>query len=204
MKIQPDLIVFFSAAALLFSEGSYAGEGGRLYLENCAVCHGRGGEGLSASALRKEGMLRTSSHDYFTNSIRFGRPIRGCPSFEGKIPEDGMKDIASHIKGWQEEAALEAPAHNVIPKKTARGEDLFTLCGGCHGLYGEGAMGPPLLDPGFLKSISDADLRRTIMWGRAGTPMKGYIEGRGGLAVLSEDEIDELISYIRYRQTLLK
>lgn len=61
-------------------------------------------------------------------------------------------------------------------------------------------MGPPLLDPGFLESISDTELRRTIMWGRPGTPMKGYLKGMGGLAELAPSEIDEIISYMRYRQ----
>jgi len=61
-------------------------------------------------------------------------------------------------------------------------------------------MGPPLLDPGLLKSISDTVLRRTIMYGRPGTPMKGFLKGQGGLAFLSEEDIDDLIAYIRFRQ----
>lgn len=187
-------------AILLLPVAGNTDSDGNLYQKFCSSCHGEEGLGSSAPALNKDGLLRTVDETYFINSIRNGRPMRGCPSFDKKISADEARLLARFIKGWQKEKTLKAPAHDVSPKKTERGEDLFQLCGGCHGLEGEGAMGPPLLDPGFLKSISDTELRRTIMWGRPGTPMKGYLKGKGGLATLTEKEIDEIISYIRYRQ----
>jgi cytochrome c oxidase cbb3-type subunit 3 len=176
------------------------GSGARLFEVHCAGCHGKGGEGRSAPALRKEGLLITVEQGYFSKSIKAGRKIRGCPPFKGVIPAEGIEKIASHIKSWQEGKTLEAPSHDVGPSYTEQGERLFALCGGCHGHEGEGAMGPPLLDPGFLESISDAELRRTIMHGRPGTPMKGYLKGKGGLAELTPEEIDGIISYMRHRQ----
>lgn len=178
----------------------FAASDGSLYLKYCSDCHGKDGVGARAPALNKEGLLRTVGLDYFINSITLGRPTRGCPAHGGTMSGEEIKELAGYIKGWQKGATLEAPERDVAPGRSAKGEDLFTLCGGCHGLEGEGAMGPPLLDPGFLSSISDTDLRRTIMWGRPGTPMKGYLKGMGGLATLTEEEIDEIISYIRYRE----
>ncbi|MBI5232749.1 MAG: cytochrome c [Deltaproteobacteria bacterium] len=175
-------------------------EGRGLYLENCSSCHGHDGQGANAPALRKEGLLATVDTDYFVNTMNYGRPIRGCPSFEKRMTPAEMEKVAFYIKGWQKGETLSAPTHVVVPKDTQRARDIFILCGGCHGLEHEGAMGPPLLDPGFLLSVSDTALRRTIMYGRPGTPMKGYLEGMGGLAELTPEEIDGLIAYIRYRE----
>jgi len=204
-------VKFFSASLLvIISIGlfpSYAfseGKGRTLYIENCSSCHGKGGEGLKAPALRKEGLLRTVTLDYFTGTMLYGRPLLGCPSFNGRLASLEIEDIASYIKSWQEGEQVVAPSHAVSPLYTQRGERHFILCGGCHGPEGEGAMAPPLLDAGLLSSISDGELRGTIMWGRPGTPMKGYLKGMGGLAVLSPDEIDELISYMRFRQNKSK
>ena len=171
-----------------------------LYLEYCSQCHGSDGEGGRGAVLKKEGFLVTVDEDYLVKTMRFGRPTRGCPSFEGKLSREDMMAIALYIKSWQKGELLPAPTHSVEPRYTRRGEEIFILCGGCHGLEGEGAMGPPLLDPGLLKSATDTVLRRTIMHGRPGTPMKGYLEGKGGLAVLTPREIDLVIAYIRYRE----
>ncbi len=193
--------VILALSLMLVPACVFAEPGADLYRQYCSECHGEYGRGGKAPALNKEGLLRTVGLPYLINSITFGRTILGCPSYGGTIPPKEIKEIAVYIKGWQKGGMLEAPERDVAPGKTARGEDLFTLCGGCHGLEGEGAMGPPLLDPGFLASVSDTDLRRTIMWGRPGTPMKGYLKGQGGLATLTEKEIDEIISYIRYRES---
>lgn len=196
-------LIIFSLSILFFVPQVFAGGNGpALYVNNCSVCHGKGGEGGKGPMLRKEGLLRTVGTGYFINSMRYGRPILGCPSFEGKLNDQEMSEVASYIKSWQEDEDLKAPSGDVKPVMTQRGEKHFTLCGGCHGLEGEGAMGPPLLDPGLLASISDTELRRTIMWGRPGTPMKGYLKDMGGLAVLSPEEIDEIISYMRFRQMM--
>ena len=197
-------MLFLMLASFLIPPHSFALDGNALYAANCASCHGRGGEGGKGPALRKEGLLRTVSHEYLTRTMTFGRPLLGCPSFKDKLSAGEMSGIAAHIKSWQEGEQISAPSHAVEPSYTERGEQHFMLCGGCHGTEGEGAMSPPLLDPGLLSSISDSELRAVISWGRPGTPMKGYLKGLGGLATLNPDEIDELISYIRYRQKNLK
>lgn len=188
------LATLFSPAALSASEGP------RLFSAHCAGCHGKGGGGASAPALRKEGLLITVEQGYFSKSIEAGRTMRGCPSFKGRIAPEEAEAIAAHIKSWQEGELLASPAHEVAPSYSEEGERLFGLCGGCHGTSGEGAMGPPLLDPGFLESASDADLRRTIMHGRPGTPMKGFLVGDGAFYALTPGEIDSVISYMRYIQ----
>lgn len=204
IPLKASILCLVTAFAGLYSGQASAQAGASLYSAYCASCHGKGGEGAIGPVLRSDGLLQTVDAGYIARTVKYGRPIRGCPSFRDQIKDEQAAKIAEFVKSWQAGKTLEAPAHTVEPKKTARGEDLFSLCGGCHGLEGEGAMGPPLLDPGFLASITDGELRRMIMWGRPGTPMKGYKKGMGGMASLTDEEIDELISYIRYMQRPVK
>ncbi|MBI1912910.1 MAG: c-type cytochrome [Deltaproteobacteria bacterium] len=202
MKTPLISILLFFALSIAVS-APCAETGSILYAKHCSACHGDRGQGATAPALRKQGLLQTIDSSYIINTIRFGRQFRGMPSFK-TLSDNDAGGLASYIKSWQTENTLAAPQNNVEPKDSQRGKEMFALCGGCHGLDGEGAMGPPLLDKGFLNSISDTELRRTIMYGRPGTPMKGYIKGMGGLAVFSQAEIDTLISYIRFRQKNLE
>ncbi len=169
----------------------------KLYLKHCASCHGKSAEGAKATALRKEGLLITAELDFFIKSIKYGRPLSGCPSFSEELSISQIEMLAKYIKGWQKGELIKAPTHRVTAKNDSRGKELFAICGACHGLKIEGAMGPPLLDPGFLMSASDAMIRRTIMYGRPGTPMKGFLKGQGGFS-MSPEAIDSIISYMRY------
>ena len=186
-------------ACSIFTSHALADEAEKLFIKHCANCHGKSAEGAKAGALRKEGLLITAELDFFIKSIKFGRPLSGCPSFDNKLLSTQIEALAKYIKGWQKGELIEVPSHNVAVKNDSRGKELFAICGACHGLKIEGAMGPPLLDPGFLKSASDTMLRRTIMYGRPGTPMKGFLKGQGGFP-LSPEDIDRIISYMRYTQ----
>ena len=194
----PILFCLILAYSLTTSNG-FAIEAEKLFIKHCSTCHGKSAEGAKAGALRKEGLLITAELDFFIKSIKFGRPLSGCPSFDNKLSPSQIEALAKRIKGWQKGELIEAPSHNVQAKNDLRGKELFAICGACHVLKIEGAMGPPLLDPGFLKSASDTMLRRTIMYGRPGTPMKGFLKGQGGFP-LSPEDIDRLISYMRYTQ----
>lgn len=199
--VNPRIPLIIITMLILLPAVSFAEDGARLFEVHCAGCHGPGKEGASTPALKNPGLLITVEQGYFIKSTRAGREMRGCPSFKDKISSEGIEAAASHIKSWQTGKLPDAPAHDVKAMYTEKGERLFALCGGCHGLEGEGAMGPPLLDPDFLASTSDTELRRTIMHGRPGTPMKGFLKGMGGaFAVLSPEDIDGIISYMRYRQ----
>lgn len=194
------LFFLFSFINIPFSAGA---EGKELYLKYCASCHGKEGEGGKAYALNKDGLLVTTDIDYFTGSIKYGRPLSGCPPHEMKLNDEEIKALALFIKSWQKGRTLEAPGHSVEAKDSKRGRELFPICGACHGLKSEGAMGPPLFDVGFLKSASDQVIRRTIMYGRPGTPMKGFTRGYGPFP-LSMEDIDEIIAYMRFMQADLE
>lgn len=189
-------IILVPAFLMIISNICLAADGKELYLKNCASCHGAEGEGGKGPALNKQGLLIMASEIYFVRSIFYGRPTRGCPSRKDLSKEEVLS-IASFIKGWQKEKSVTVSDKKVQPFPSERGKEIFAVCVGCHDTDGAGAMGPSLIDPGFQASASDAFLRGTIMYGREGTPMNGFSKEKATPG-LTEEDIDELISYIRY------
>lgn len=190
------IILLLIPALLLISNISLAADGKELFLKNCASCHGNDGEGGKGPALNKQGLLIMASETYFVKSIFYGRPTRGCPPRKDLYKEE-VVSIAQFIKSLQKEKSVTVSDKKVTPFPSDRGKQIFAVCVGCHDTDGVGAMGPSLIDPGFLASASDAFLRGSIMYGREGTPMLGFSKENSN-PNLTEEDIDELISYIRY------
>ncbi len=174
-----------------------AADGAKLYLDNCATCHGINGEGGKGLALNRQSFLVVASDVYLVKSMLYGRPTRGCPPRKD-LSQDEFVSIASFIKGWQKGKSAIVPNNKVQPFASVRGKELFALCAGCHDADGAGAMGPSLIDPGFQASASDGFIRGTIMLGRDGTPMAAFSKEAGHVAALSGEDIDEVVAYIRY------
>lgn len=195
-KQKTTLLALLLALSALCATCSAAG-GAKLYLANCASCHGAEGEGGRGLALNRQSFLVLASDVYLVKSMLYGRPTRGCPPRKD-LSKDELVLIASFIKGWQKEKSVTVPNNRVQPYPSVRGKELFALCAGCHDADGAGAMGPSLIDPGFQASASDGFIRGTIMLGRDGTPMAGFSKEAGHIAALSEEDIDEVVAYIRY------
>ena len=71
------------------------------------------------------------------------------------------------------------------------------LCASCHGRDGKGDLGPSLNNTSFLRVVSDGFLQAIIVRGRRGTPMTPFGIGSSGIAQLSEEEINNIIYFIR-------
>lgn len=190
-------------------------QGRKLFTEHCADCHGKQGKGKIGLPLNLQSFLVIADTGYLTRSMRFGRETRGMPAFAETLKEPQMKSIALFIKGWQYQPSLTLPKGN-IKGDVKDGAELYRgLCAGCHGLKAEGGPeaggghvigavsgigGPALADPGFLKSADDAYIKATLMFGRLGTPMGAYLKGRQGFVELHENEIDNIVSFLRSLQ----
>lgn len=189
--------------------------GQELYEDNCSACHGDEGSGGMGLPLNLQSFLVIADQDYLIKSMQYGRPVRGMPSFEDDLDPADMHAIAAFVKSWQYQPSLELPK-GPITGDVKNGQALFKgLCTGCHGIDGMGgpeaggghvigAMsgigGPALADQGFLKSATDSYIKATLMYGRVGTPMGAYLKGRQGFVELLEQEIDDIITYIRSLQ----
>lgn len=76
----------------------------------------------------------------------------------------------------------------------------MNICSTCHGTSGNGyeseGAGTAIGLPGFLSKASDGFIRETIKKGRSNTRMLAF-QGPDGLANLSDQEIDDVIVYLR-------
>jgi cytochrome c oxidase cbb3-type subunit 3 len=187
-------------------------QGRTLFIEHCGDCHGKQGKGKIGLPLNLQSFLVIADKGYIKRSMRFGRETRGMPSFTETLKPAQMEAIALFVKGWQYQPSLTLPAGHMTGD-IKDGAELFRgLCTGCHGLKGEGGPeaggghvigavsgigGPALADQGFLKSATDSYIKATLMYGRLGTPMGAYLKGRQGFVELHENEIDNIVSYLR-------
>jgi mono/diheme cytochrome c family protein len=87
------------------------------------------------------------------------------------------------------------------PGDAAAGQAVYgQFCASCHGAnahgYAEGGPGPAIGNAGFLAVASDDYIFHTVKHGRRGTPMRAF-SGSRGLANLSDQEISNVIAYLR-------
>lgn len=194
------LILVYAAASMA------APDGAALFSSHCAACHGDKGDGGVGVPLALPSFLDSVDDDFLAATIRHGRPGRVMPAFDA-LSDAQVRAIVSHIRSWSKNPA---PQYGTEPVKgdAGHGKELFAShCAACHGEHGEGGKGtgvtfsrhrdlpiiaPALNNSGFLQAASDGMLRHTLENGRAGTPMRSFLE-QG----LSERDLDDLVSYLR-------
>lgn len=191
---------------------SLAADGEKLYLEKCAICHGRQGQGGVGIPLALESFLSQTPDEYIHRTIRVGRPGRIMPPFY-RLSEPEIAAIIKHIRSWK---PTPVPAWDATPVKgdAGSGKALFdTHCVSCHGKDARGGKGtglmfsrardlpiapPALNNQGFLNSVSDQMLKTIITQGRKHTPMPAASQ-----LGLKADDVNHLVSYIRSFQITL-
>lgn len=202
MKKQLLTLILLISASVVHA----APDGGALFHKHCAVCHGDHGKGGVGVPLSLTSFIDTVSDEYLKATIRLGRPGRIMPAFP-QLSDAQINAIVEHMRTWSDKPAV---THNTEPVKgdAKHGAELFAnYCAQCHGEDGKGGTGtgvtfsrkrelpiiaPALNNPGFLASATDSMIRDTLIYGRDGTPMTSML-----VTGLSEQDIDDLVSYIR-------
>jgi cytochrome c oxidase cbb3-type subunit 3 len=188
-------------------------DGARLYELNCSACHGINGGGGVGVPLALPAFLHAVDDAFLFTTIREGRPGRIMPAHPS-LSDEQVRAIIAHLRSWVADTPP-APLQEYAPVKgdAARGKVLYGgYCASCHGANGEGGHGtgvtfsrprelpimpPALNNPGFLRAASDAMIKRTLMEGRVGTPMRSFLT-----LGLSEQNIDDIVTYVRsFEQT---
>ena len=198
---------FFFLFILAFSLNAYsAPHGDELYATHCSSCHGIDGKGGVGVPLALPSFLNSVSNEYLQKTIRYGRPGRIMPAFIS-LSDAQVSAIVKHVRNWSDKPVLVEDT-TVIKGDSEHGKKLFAdFCAQCHGDAGSGGKGtgvtfsrkrdlpiiaPALNNAGFLAAASDVMIRDTITLGREGTPMTSML-----VAGLSEEDIDDIVSYIR-------
>ena len=178
--------------------------GEELFNENCAVCHQAdaiGKPGVAPSLTNPE-LLGISSDKFFMGTVRDGREDTGMMPFAHL----GRKNVRAIVAYLRSHAKTPNRAKEVDSQPDAHGDPRLgkqwydNICSTCHGVDGDGyeagGTGTAIGLPGFLDKVSDGFIRETIKKGRSNTRMLAF-QGPAGLANLSDQEIDDVIVYLR-------
>jgi len=195
---------------IIFSNPVLASDnGGVLYAQHCAACHGDSGNGGVGVPISLGSFLDRVPDSYLKKTIRHGRPGRVMPAFR-HMSDAEVNSIVNYIRKWSSKPAPVYKTENITGNKKT-GQKLFTQhCVSCHGVEGKGGKGtgvtfsrvrslpiiaPALMNDGFLASASDSMIKDTIVHGRVGTPMSSFAK-QG----LSDQQVNDIVSFIRSKQ----
>ena len=185
---------------------SLAAAGKTLYGQNCVFCHQADAIGKPgfAPSLTNHEFLSVSSNKFILSTIRDGRAGTGMPPFSHLGKQD-IESIVAYLRSYATlpDRSAEVDAQPAAQGDIARGQASFNLiCLTCHGPggngYAAGGTGTAIGKAGTLDKVSDGFLRVTIKEGRTNTRMLGFgKEGPRVMAALSDQEIDDIIVYLR-------
>lgn len=163
------------------------GTGGRLFANNCAVCHGADARGAPGFPnLADNDWLYGGAAEQIVQSITHGR--KGMmPPMGAALGEQGVAEVAAYVYQLNGREPVDG-----TQSMLQAGQQKFAMCAACHGPNGEGntAMGAPnLADDTWLYGGSFETIRRTIIQGRNGN-MPAHAN------LMSEDEIRLVAAYV--------
>jgi cytochrome c oxidase cbb3-type subunit 3 len=159
--------------------------GERLFLNNCAQCHGsdaRGSRGFPN--LTDVEWMYGGAPDAIKASITQGRNGVMPPMGAALGGKDGIADVANYV------LSLSDSAHDSV--RAVRGKEKFAACGACHGADGKGnpALGAPnLTNKIWLYGGTVASITETITNGRNNVMPKHS-------NILTESEIHVVAAYV--------
>lgn len=184
-------------------------QGGNLYAENCAVCHGADGQGRVGVTLAKDWPsirpdLRVRT--VIENGVS-GSPMPAWSQVKGgPLSSEEIDSLVCYILSWQSGAppviyptpsAMQRPVLTPPPgvsgDPNAGAISYDQNCAMCHGLNGEGRVGATLAKD-WPSIRPDLAVKATIERGIQGSAMPAWSQANGG--PLSEAEINNIVAYI--------
>lgn len=170
--------------ALIAKDPEAVKVGQRLFLQNCAQCHGSDARGsLGFPNLTDNDWLYGGQPENIKESIMKGR-IGVMAAWKDILGEQGVKEVTSYV--------LKLSGRRVNSVEAQAGEERFAMCSACHGADGKGnyAFGAPnLTDKIWLYGGSRKAVEATINYGRNGV-MPAWD------TVLGEDKVHLISAYV--------
>lgn len=158
--------------------------GQRLFLLNCAQCHGSDARGSTGFPnLTDNDWLYGGDPETIKLTLMNGRQ-GAMPAWADILGEQGIKEVASY--------ALQLSGRRVDLVEAKAGKERFVVCSACHGADGKGmhAVGAPnLTDTVWLYGGSRKAVEATLRNGRNGV-MPAWKD------ILGEDKIHVIAAYV--------
>lgn len=164
--------------------------GQRLFIQNCAQCHGSDAHGTTGFPnLADNDWLYGGTPEAIKETIMNGRKASGMMAWKDALGgEQGVKEVAAYV--------ISLSGRSVDPELAKAGQAKFAMCAACHGPEGQGslAMGLPLGAPNLTDNIwlyggSKRAIEESIRNGRAGVmpPWKD---------ILGEEKVHIISAYV--------
>lgn len=202
--LTPDQLTALVDYTMNATSGASLALGQELFAKNCSPCHGDFGEGGLNPAVPGDIIAPISTAEFLKTRDDFtlrsvisqGQPNFGMSpfgsSFGGPLDDEQIDAIVAYLRSWEANPPVELPPEVQTNVVTLNGVDIYkNLCAQCHGLKGEGGVGPALGDPKFQDQNSDQQIFDTINNGHKATTMIAWGE------ILTADQIQEVVKYIR-------
>ncbi len=162
--------------------------GKRLFVQNCAQCHGSDARGATGFPdLTDNDWLYGGTPDKIKETILLGRNAQ-MPPWHGALGDQGVKEITAYV--------LSLSGRKVNQKDADAGKAKFAMCSACHGNDGKGSLAhslpfgaPDLTDKIWLYGGSQRAVEETVKNGRAGV-MPAWKE------ILGEDKVHLISAYV--------
>ena len=126
---------------VLAADAQAMGIGERVFVNNCAGCHGSDGKGSKSfpNLTDKDWLGGDGSHDYIVKTIAEGRQGNMPPMAAAVGSPEDVKNVANYV------LSLSGAPHNAVAAQLGKAK--FGACAACHGADGKGqtAMGAPNL-----------------------------------------------------------
>lgn len=160
--------------------------GQRLFIQNCAQCHGSDARGQRGFPnLADKDWLYGGSPEAIKHSLLYGRTAVGMASWETALGgEQGVKAVAEYV--------LSLSGRKVDEALASQGQAKFAICMACHGADGKGnqALGAPnLTDNVWLYGGTKDKVIESIAKGRAGV-MPAWKD------ILGEEKVHVISAYV--------
>ncbi len=202
---QLDALVAYTISA---AEGTSVEVGQEIFSQNCIPCHGEFGEGGPNPSRAGDIILPISTSEYLKTRddstirsiIAQGQPNYGMSpfgsAFGGPLDDDDIDAVVAYIRSWEANPPVELPPEIVVgvdeDTLALNSKQIYEqLCAQCHGLNGEGGIGPSFADSQFQASRTDTQIFDAINLGHEATSMISWGD------VLSVDQIQDMVTLIR-------
>jgi cytochrome c oxidase cbb3-type subunit 3 len=192
-RVQPLFDRFATASVeTLAADPEARAMGERLFLNNCAQCHGSaavGGKGFPN--LTDRDWLYGGTPEAITASITSGR-LGVMPAFGPSLGEEGVREVASYVR------SLSGLPNDGLRAQLGKPR-FMENCAACHGADGKGniAVGAPnLTDATWLYGSNEATIMETIRQGRHTTVSAGSLAMPSFKDTLGEARVHLLTAYV--------